>query len=157
WGVGGKDALQQFQAAQQRKLVPLSSARIAMIIRRDNPGLRSEANKLLRDVTPRLSAAEVAWLQGWFRRHAGLGTRYAQAMQDAGRAPEARAQALMLLAWDTSNKDAVNLLKKMPGVSAAEITMPAGATQSVFHVDLFVPLSGDYEAYGRSLRAGLEI
>src|SRR5262249_40577199 len=32
-----------------------------------------------------------------------------------------------------------------------------GATQSVYRVDLFVPLTGDYEAYGHSLRAGFEI
>lgn len=158
WGTGGPQALPQFQAAQHKQLPPLAAARIALIMRRDNPGLRSEANQILHDVTPRLSSADVACLQGWFGRDPGLEARYARVVADAARAGETRAQALMLLATDANNKDALNLLKKVANAPAADATpVPPGATQSVFHVDLFVPLTGDYEAYGRSLRAGFEM
>src|SRR5262249_8079518 len=44
------------------------------------------------------------------------------------------------------------------GTTAQEaIRIAPGATHSVFHVSYLIPQAGDYEAYGRSLGAGLEI
>jgi branched-chain amino acid transport system substrate-binding protein len=149
---------QYFSEGQKKKLPPVEAARIALITRRDNPRLVGDANKLLRDVTSRLSTAEVACLQGWFGRDPGLELRYTQGMLDARRTAEARAQAMALLAQDATSKDAVNLLHRMDSSPATDsIPIAAGAAQSVYHVELFAPQHGDYEAFGRSLRAGLEI
>lgn len=55
-------------------------------------------------------------------------------------------------------KSALDLLKSGAAISRADsIPIAAGATNSIFHVAYLVPTQGDYEAYGRSLSAGLEI
>jgi branched-chain amino acid transport system substrate-binding protein len=155
WSRGfGKHAGNEFLAAK-RESDPLQKARVAFVTRRDWPPMARDADHLLEDAIPHLSMAEVACLQGWFGRDPKLEARYTQAALDAGRKAEARAQALKTLASNTDDKDLLNLLKKIGNVSTVDT--PPGATQSVFHVDLFIPVTGDYEAYGRSLRAGLEI
>jgi len=134
----------------------LDAAGLALVSRRDLPSTARDADKLLKDVVPHLSPTQVACLQAWLGRNAQLETRYARAALAAGRSSEARAQALATLGLDPAMKELQDVLRQA-GPESGSFHFAPGATQSVFKVALLAPQSGDYMAYGRSLRAGIEL
>ena len=105
-----------------------------------------------------MSPAEAACVQGWYGPLPSIPLAFANAMSKKNRGVEARAQALAILSDDSSpdaRKGAAEILKQ-PAAARDSLPVAPGATSSVFHVALLIPQIGDYEAYGKSLRAGLE-
>jgi ABC-type branched-subunit amino acid transport system substrate-binding protein len=161
WAKSDPQHLSQYLAladGMRKRSQWLEAAGLALVSRRDVPATARDADKLLKDVVPHLSAAQVACLQAWLGRSSQLEARYARAALEGGHAAEARVQALVTLSRDPSNKELQDLLKRTGAAPSADsIPLAPGAVQSVFRVSLLSPQTGDYEAYGRSLRAGLEI
>ena len=158
--LGPDDRLARAEEARKRGEW-MEAARFAILAGLQDGGggkVQQRVDRLRREIEPHLSAAEAACLGGWFGPDQNLELRYVRALYEKGRAGEAQAQALALLARTGAGKRAkevLELLGRAP--EASSLGVAAGATQSVFHVALLAPQSGDYEAYGRSLRAGLAL
>ncbi len=117
---------------------------------------RDEAGKLLRDTAARLSAAEAAAAAAYAGPQADLSLRFARAMLEAGRPGDAAAEALAGLAADPGGPRAKEALALLKGVSAAP-RHAGGVHHSVYRAATFLPSSGEYASYGRSLYAGLRL
>jgi len=150
----------------------LESARFAGV-RWTQGGVPESVEKLLREAAAHLDAAQIACLQGWFRQLPHLSLAYANLLSRGHRQDEAKAQAIATLNVQSPDdrKSAAEMLKRISsaptertfsdasrgGVSIGTVPLAPGATNSIFNVALLSPHSGDYEAFGKSLRCGLEI
>jgi len=114
--------------------------------------------KAIAKAAPHLTASQAACLEAWFGPTPEYWRTYGTAMVNAKRWDEARAQALAILAR-FPDRDAANGAEAvlLNAHVAAPQDIPAGTANSVFRVALLIPQMGDYEAYGKSLRCGMEI
>jgi len=120
--------------------------------------LGQRMGRLQEEIVPHLNASDVACLHAWFGPDLDLQLRYARVMLENKRSTEALAQALAILDLAAEGKylkEALEIAQKArpPGSYG---TAP-GARHSIYHVALLAPQSGDYEAYGKSLLAGLSL
>ena len=117
---------------------------------------RDAAVKLLRETIGKLSAAEAAAAAALAGPLPDLSLRFARAMLAAGRPGDAAAEALAALAADPDGPRAGDALALLKDLSAAP-WLAGGVHHPVYRVAAFLPLTGEYEAYGHSLLAGLRL
>jgi branched-chain amino acid transport system substrate-binding protein len=155
WNQRAEEALKRSQWLEAARC-----AGILQVMQRRGRGqvATGDLSPLFSKSAPHLTASQAVCLEAWFGPTPEWQRAFGSAMVAAKRWDEARAQALEMLS-NFPNRGATNgavdvLLKAHV---AAPPDVPAGATNSIYHVALLVPQAGDYESYGRSLRAGLEI